>query len=151
MQKILIAIALVVMTTTTTVASDKTDVMTLVRQFVVGFNQGDTKTAAGACAEQTSIIDEFPPYEWHGAGGCSQWMNDYDADAKKNGISDGVVTLGRPRHIDVTSDRAYVVVPANYTFKQKGKLVKEIGSLLTIALQKGDAGWRITGWTWSKR
>jgi hypothetical protein len=104
-----------------------------------------------ACAEQTSIIDEFPPYEWHGVGGCSQWMNDYDADAKKNGISDGVVTLGRPRHIDVTGDRAYVVVPANYTFKEKRKLVKEIGSLLTIAFQKGDAGWRITGWTWSKR
>jgi len=115
MQKILIALAVVVLTTTTTVASDKTDVMTLVRQFVVGFNQGDTKTAAGACAEETFIIDEFPPYEWHGAGGCSQWMNDYDADAKKNGISDGVVTLGRPRHLDVTSERAYVVVPANYT------------------------------------
>ena len=27
----------------------------------------------------------------------------------------------------------------------------QIGSLLTIALQKGDAGWRITGWAWSKR
>jgi hypothetical protein len=85
------------------------------------------------------------------SSGCSQWFNDYDADAKKSGISDGAVTLGRPRHIDVTGDRAYIVVPANYTFKQKGKLVKEIGSLLTIALQKGDAGWRITGWTWSKR
>jgi hypothetical protein len=151
MQKILIAVALVVLTAATTVASDKTDVMTLVRQFVVGFNKGDTKAAVAACAEQTSIIDEFSPYEWHGVGGCSQWMNDYDADAKKNGISDGVVTLGRPRHIDVTGDRAYVVVPANYTFKEKGKLVKEIGSLLTIALQKGDAGWRITSWTWSKR
>jgi hypothetical protein len=150
MQKILIALAMVVLAAATTVASDKTDVMTLVRQFVVGFNKGDTTSAAGACAEQTSIIDEFPPYEWHGAGGCSRWMNDYDADARKNGISEGVVTLGRPRHIDVTEDRAYVVVPANYIFKKKGKLVKEIGSLLTIALQKGDAGWHITGWTWSK-
>ena len=151
MKKILIALALVVLAAGTTVASDKTDVMTVVRQFVDAFNKGDTMTAAATCAEQTSIIDEFPPYEWHGPGGCSQWFNDYDADAKKNGVSDGAVTLGRPRHIDVTGDRAYVVVPANYTFKQKGKLVKEIGSLLTIALQKSDAGWRISGWTWSKR
>jgi hypothetical protein len=74
------------------------------------------------------------------------WANDYDADARKNSITDGVVTLGPPRHIDVTRDRAYVVVPANYTFKQKGKLVKETGSLLTIALQKEKDGWRITGW-----
>ncbi len=70
-------------------------------------------------------------------GACSNWANDYDADAKKNGITDGIVTLSNPRHIDITADRAYVVVPANYTFKKKGKLVKEIGSMFTFALQKG--------------
>lgn len=104
MKKILIALALVVLAAGTTAASDKTDAMTVVRQFVAGFNKGDTKTAAGACAGQASVIDEFPPYEWHGAGPCSQWMNDYDADSRKNGITYGVVTLGPPRHIDVTGD-----------------------------------------------
>ena len=104
-----------------------------------------------ACADQTSILDEFPPYEWHGAGACTKWMNDYDADAKKNGITDGFVALSAPRHVDVAADHAYVVVPANYAFKEKGKPVQETGSLLTIALQKGAGGWRITGWAWSKR
>jgi hypothetical protein len=118
---------------------------------VDGFNKGDTKTAVAACADQTSIIDEFPPHEWHGVGACSNWANDYDADTRKNGITDGSVTLGRPRHIDITGDRAYVVVPANYAYKMKGKLVKEIGSTLTVALQKGEAGWRITAWSWTKR
>ena len=88
---------------------------------------------------------------WHGAGACSNWANDFDADAKKNGITDGIVTLGNPRHVDITADRAYVVVPANYTFKQKGKLVKETGSMLTLVLQRGAAGWRITGWAWTKK
>ena len=124
--------------------------MVPVHQFVDGFNKGDTKTAAAACADQTSIIDEFPPHEWHGAGACAKWMNDYDADAKKNGITNGIVTLNKPRHIDITADRAYVVIPANYTFKKKGKPVKETGSILTLALQKGAAGWRITGWAWTK-
>jgi len=122
-----------------------------VHQFVDGFNKGDIKSALAACADQTSIIDEFPPHEWHGAGACAIWANDFDADAKKNGITDGVVTLGSPRHVDVTGDRAYAVVPANYTFKMKGKTVKETGSTLTIALQKGTAGWRMTGWAWTKR
>ena len=67
-----------------------------------------------------------------------------ETDGKKNGITDGVVTLGSPRHVDIMGDRAYVVVPANYTFKQKGKPGKEIGSTLTVALQKGPTGWRMT-------
>jgi hypothetical protein len=150
MHKILIALAVAVLAAGPAAASEKTDVMVAVHQFVEGFNKGDTKTAAAACADQTSIIDEFPPHEWHGAGACSKWMDDYEADARKNGITDGIVTLSKPRYIDITADRAYVVVPANYTFKKKGKLVKEIGSMLTLALQKGEAGWRITGWAWAK-
>jgi SnoaL-like domain len=150
MHRIFIALAVAVLAAGPTAVSQKADVMVPVHQFVDGFNKGDTKAALAACADQTSIIDEFPPHEWHGARACSNWMNDYDADARKNGITDGIVTLSKPRHIDITGDRAYVVVPANYTFKKKGTLVKEIGSMFTFALQKGEAGWRITGWAWAK-
>jgi ketosteroid isomerase-like protein len=150
MHKLLAVFAVALITATPVVASDKTDVMATVKQFVVDFNKGDAKAAMAACADQTSIIDEFPPFEWHGAGACKKWMDDYDADAKANVITDGIVTLGTPRHVDVTGDRAYVVIPSNYAFKQKGKPVKETGSMFTFALQKGAAGWRITGWSWSK-
>ncbi len=131
-------------------ATDQTDVMVPIHQFVDGFNKGDTASALAACAEQTSIIDEFPPHEWHGAGACSTWAKDYEVEAKKQGISDPAVTLGKPRHMDVTGDLAYVVMPANYTFKQQGKPMKETGSTFTFVLQKGSAGWRIIAWTWSK-
>ena len=66
------------------------------------------------------------------------------------GSPDGIVTLGEPRHVDVTGDRAYVVVPADYAYKMKGEPAQETGSTLTVALQKGAAGWRITGWAWTK-
>jgi opacity protein-like surface antigen len=151
MRKIWIALAMAVLLAGLAAASEKTDVMAPVHQFVDGFNKGDTKSALAACADQAYIIDEFAPYEWHGAGACSTWANDYEADAKKNGMTDGIVTLGTPRHIDITSDRAYVVVPVNYTFKQKGKLMKETGSTWTLVLQKGEAGWRITAWAWAKQ
>jgi len=150
MNRMLIALVMAVAAAGPSLASEESDVMVPVHQFVDSFNKGDTKTAAAACADQTSIIDEFPPHEWHGAGACSTWMNDFDADAKKNGITDGMVTLSKPRHIDISGDRAYVVVPANYTYKKKGKPAKEIGSMLTIALQKGATGWRMTGWAWTK-
>jgi hypothetical protein len=147
---IVIALGLTAFVQGTIAGPDKTAVMAPVHQFVDAFNKGDTKTAAAACADQTSIIDEFPPHEWHGAGGCAKWMNDYDADAKKNGISEGSVTLGITKHIDIMADRAYVVVPADYSYKQKGKPVREAGSIFTVALQKGAAGWRITAWAWAK-
>jgi ketosteroid isomerase-like protein len=150
MWKILIAFVAVALVSAPAAASEKTDAMATVRQFVQAFNKGDAKTAVAACADETSIIDEFPPHEWHGAGACSKWMNDYDADARKNGITAGSVTLGAPLHVDVTAGRAYVVVPANYTFKQKGKEVRETGSTLTVVLQKGESGWRITAWAWTK-
>lgn len=123
MHKIFIALAVAVLAAGPAAASEKTDVMMLVHQFVDGFNQGDTKTALAACADQTAIIDDFPPHEWHGAGACSKWMDDYDADAKKNEITDGIVTLRNPRHINVTADRAYVVVPADtYSRRRERKL-----------------------------
>jgi len=150
MPKVLVVLAAVILAAAPNALAQQKDVMAPVHQFVDGFNKGDTKSALAACADQTSIIDEFPPHEWHGAGACAKWADDYDANAKKDGITDGMVMLGKPRHVDVTGDLAYVVVPANYRFKQKGKPVAEIGSMLTIALQKGPAGWRMTAWTWTK-
>jgi ketosteroid isomerase-like protein len=150
MRKMFIALSLAVLVAAPAAASDQTDVPAVVQKFVDGFNKGDTKAAAAACADQTSIVDEFPPYEWHGMGACAKWMADWDADAKKKGITDAIVTLGTPRHVDVTGDRAYVVVPTGYAYKVKGAPAKQSGSTLTIALQKGAAGWRITGWTWTR-
>ncbi|MEO7971444.1 MAG: nuclear transport factor 2 family protein [bacterium] len=151
MRKILLTLILVVLAAASIVAVDsKKEVMRPIHQFVDSLNKGDLKTMAAACAEQTSIIDEFPPHEWHGAGACSNWANDYNTDAQKNGITDGALKLGIPRHIDIAGDNAYVVVPANYTFKQKGKLVREIRATFTVALHNGEGGWRITGWSWSK-
>lgn len=124
-------------------------VMTTLHQFVDGFNLGDSVKAQAVCADAMSIIDEFPPHEWHGSGAGSKWMSDYDADAKKNGISEGVVTLVSSRHIEVTGDRAYVVATADYAYKQNGERVEQIGSTFTFALQKTATGWVITGWAWS--
>ena len=150
MYNAVIAIGLAAFLQSQPASPDNTAVMAVVHQFTDAFNKGDTKTAAAACADQTSIIDEFPPHEWHGAGGCAKWMTDYDADAKKNSITDGHVTLGTPKHVNVAADRAYVVVPADYTYKEEEKPVKETGSIFTVALQKVATGWRITGWSWTK-
>ena len=153
MHKLLLVLSLATFATISaaqTPGSAQTAVLAQINQFVDGFNKGDTKLMVASCADQTSILDEFPPHEWHGTGACAKWASDFDSDAKKNGITDGVVKLSKPSHVDITADRAYVIIPANYTYKQKGKQVSEVGSIITLALQKLPAGWRITGWSWAK-
>ena len=67
---------------------------------------------------------------------------------KANGVSAPAVTVGKPWHIDITADLAYVVAPTNFSFSQKGKPVQQAG-VVTIALQKGSAGWQVIGWAWA--
>lgn len=151
MRRICMAIAVAALVAVPAAGSPRTDVMATVRQFVNSFNRGNAKTAAAACANEAYIIDEFPPHEWHGAGACLEWMNAYVASARETGVTNGKVTLGQARHVDIAGGRAYVVVPANYFYRLKGKPVREIGSMFTVVLQKGRAGWRIVAWCWTKR
>jgi hypothetical protein len=150
MRRLFVALCLMMITAAPSIADDKTDVMATVQRFTDGFNKGDTTMAPAACTEDVSIIDEFPPHSWHGAGSCLRWMQDYGIDAAKNGITDGWVVLGRPKHVDITGSRAYVVVPSTYTYKVKGKPVKEASCMFTLVLQKREAGWLISDWCWPK-
>ena len=149
MSRILVAVTSLLLSATPALASDRANAAAAVRQFISGFNTGEIAYALLACAGETSIIDEFPPYEWHGAGACAKWADDFEANAKKSGITDGVVTLGKPRHVDIAGDHAYAVFPAEYAYKENGKPVKASGATFTVALKKGPSGWRITAWAWS--
>ena len=149
MRKMTAVLVLVVVTAGLAMAAENPEqaaVMKTVNQFTDGFNKADSKAMLAACAHQTSIIDEFPPHAWQS---CTAWLNEFNVWAKKNGVTNGMVTLGDPKHVDVTGDRAYVVVSTTFTFAQNGKPMKEDGSTLTVVLQKGAAGWRITAWSWT--
>jgi len=122
-------------------ASDKTDIEALVTAYNKDF-------AAGSCAPQASIIDEFGKHAWQGATACADWLADFNADSKANGITDAVVTIGKPAQLMVNGDRAYAVYAARYIFKKKDKPVQEKG-VWTFAFEKSSGGWKITAWTWS--
>jgi hypothetical protein len=130
-------------------ASDKTDVMMVVRHGVDSFNKGDTKAFFATCADEGSIIDDIEPHEWHGAGMCSRWLDSLHAWAAKNAITETNVTAGKARHIDINGTHAYVVLPMSLTYKDHGKPMKQTGSLEIFSLAKGNSGWRISGWAWA--
>ncbi|PYL46531.1 MAG: hypothetical protein DMF40_11970 [Verrucomicrobia bacterium] len=102
MSKLVIALVIAVAVGGPVVASQETDVMAPVRQFVDAFNKGDIKMVQAACADETFIIDDFPPHEWRGSGATSKWFHDLTAMGKKYDMSDAFVTLGKQRRLHIS-------------------------------------------------
>jgi len=152
MHKLIVLLVLALIGAKPVIASQDTELMAPVRQFISGFNKGDIKMAQAACAEQIFIIDDFPPHAWSGSGAISKWLHDLATFEKQHGTSDPSVTLGEPRHVDITGTQggtyAYVIVPTGLSYKKKGQLVKETGAM-TLVLHKAAASWRITAWSWT--
>ena len=121
-----------------------------IQKFIDSFNKGDT---AGAMATHAAgadlvIIDEVPPFIWRGAKAFQAWSTALEAASKQGGITDQMVTIKAPTRTESTGDSAYVIVPAVYTYKEKGVAMREAAQM-TFALKKGASGWLIHGWTWT--
>ena len=130
-------------------ASPNDEVTAQVTKFIDNFNKGDVKAARATHTENdVVIIDEVSPYVWQGHDSFKNWLDDLGKHDKAGGITDGKVTLGSVTRVEVEGDRAYVVFPAAYTFKQKGAAMKE-ASQMTFALRKTDGGWKINGWAFT--
>lgn len=127
-----------------------TDPMAAVRQYIDSFNKGDAKAMTARCDITMSILDGLAPHAWQGPKATEDWHRDVLVAGDHEGAVDYVVTLDEPRHVDVTEDRAYVVIPASMTFKVHGKQVTQSGAVFTVALRKLAAGWRLTAWAWAK-
>lgn len=122
--------------------------MAPVHLFVDAFNKGDEKTAAKAFAPgKISIIDEVPPHVWSGTSALRHWAHDLEAISKAAGYTDESVTLGEATRQDVNGNFGYVVVPATFAFKEKGKPMREPAQMV-FSLKKRSGHWLITGWTW---
>ena len=59
------------------------------------------------------------------------------------------VAIGAPTRVEVEGTRAYVIVPATYSFTAKGGVAMRARSQMTFTLEKDASGWLIHGWTWT--
>ena len=130
-------------------AAPADDVAKPIRQFIDGFNSGDTKSGFAAYASgNITIMDEFAPHLWAGRNAAHTWAADYDKHATATGVSDGSVKYGDATRTDVAGDLAYVVIPTVYSYKDHGKPTQEEGQM-TFVLHRGSGGWKIRAWTWT--
>lgn len=133
-----------------TQAAVAADAISTVHRYIGAFNRGDVQGMAAAFAVPGSILDGMPPHVWSGPTAAEDWYRDVLTNTEKEGASDFFVTVGRPLHLDVTGDAAYVVLPATMKFKVHGKQITQSGAVFTMALRKFTDGWRIASWAWSK-
>jgi hypothetical protein len=121
-----------------------------ITKFIDAFNKGDMAGAASTHASDADlvIIDEVPPFMWRGAQALKTWAADLEADAKKHGLTNQKVTLSAPTRAETNGNDAYVVVPAVYSFTERG-IAKRESAHMTFTLKKGATGWLIHGWTWT--
>lgn len=125
------------------------DVMTPIRQFIDGFNSGDTKSAYAAYASgDILIIDEFAPHRWVGPNAAHEWAAAYDKHTQATGVSEGSVKYGDPTRTEMEDDVAYVIIPTVYNYKQDGVSTTEEGQM-TFVLHADSGGWKISAWTWT--
>jgi hypothetical protein len=124
--------------------------MAPIQKFIDSFNKGDATGAAATHAAEAdlAIVDEVPPYLWRGSKAFQSWAADLESDAKKNGITDQMVTISAPTRTESSGDSAYVVVPSVYSFKERGVAMGEAAQM-TFVLKKGAGGWLIHAWTWT--
>jgi ketosteroid isomerase-like protein len=126
------------------------DPMAAVRQYVDAFNKGDPKAMAAACADPMQILDGMAPHVWQGPTASEDWYRDALAEGEHLGVSDYLITLDEPRHVEVRDGSAYVAVPVTFKYKLRGKQVTQTGAMFTVALRKVGAEWRLTAWAWTK-
>ena len=149
MRKRILVLILCTLFTPFVLSAATPDVMAPVRQFIDGFNKGDTKTAFAAYATgEISIVDEFPPYRWLGPHAPQEWSAAYDKHAQATGVTDGAVKYGEPTRTEIANNAAYVIIPTTYLYKEHGHPMAEEGQVaLILHLQAG--AWKISGWTWT--
>lgn len=113
-----------------------------------GFNKGDIAAVKALHVAAPTIVDNVAPFYWSGPAAFDNWISDLGSAEAAAGKSEGAVWLGDPVDEVVAGDRAYVVTPSRYTYKQHGEVMREEG-FIAFVLVKDASGWKIDSWTWA--
>lgn len=154
MHKIIVTLAVVLLSTGSLFASDKADILETITQFMNAVNRGDVKTATAYSATEMTIIEQFPrgdgrsEHKWQGKKAFAQWFEYYKADANKNGLTGMLASIGKlpgdSPIMTVIDNTATTVVIMRYGYKQNGKPMEEPYWTITCCLLKPADHWVIT-------
>src|SRR3954471_7135763 len=94
-------------------------VLATITRMTDAVNRGDAPTAFAAFTAAPMIIEDLAPYRWQGPGTPQAWLEGMAANAQAHGIATINMKLSPPTRVDVTQDRAYVIVPGRLSYGLK--------------------------------
>lgn len=113
-----------------------------VRQFIEGFNHNDIELAQAACADESVIVDDFPPHEWMGPRATTAWLTDMNRMGADYGMSDASVELDEATaQVTISDKHGYVTGVVDVRWLQDGAPAQR-GGRLTLALSLRGIGRR---------
>ncbi len=148
MKTMMVAAGAMVLGTAGAAAAATPAVEVPIRTFIDSFNKGDAAAAAATHEAGATIIDEVPPFLWTGAKSFATWAADLAANDKAAGITAEQVAIKPATRTVMAGDRAYVIVPAVYSFTRNGVAMREPAQF-AFAMHKTGKTWKIAGWTWT--
>jgi len=96
-----------------------------------------------------TIVDDFAPFRWSGPGAAANWLHDFQASTRFEGMSRLNMVRHAPSYLRVTGSKAWAVVPMEMTFYMKAKRRSEEGSWTFVLVWNGKA-WRIDSSAWAQ-
>jgi hypothetical protein len=131
----------------TTAANPKSDVAAVLKQFNTALATGNAKSLVSSCASATAIIDEFPPFLWHG-NACAAWFSAFGKLVKSAGMTNIRFTASAANPLNITGNTAYAVVPARLTWTdKKGAHWETVDG--TFIVQRAGGVWKIGAVAWA--
>jgi len=119
-----------------------------IHRMMDGFNAGDLAVVKAAHVASPTIVDDVAPFRWSGPDAFDSWIADLAKAEAAEGRTDGAVWFGDPVDEVVEGDRAYVVTPSSYTFRQQGQTLRETGTVAFVLVRQGDE-WKVESWSWA--
>ncbi len=120
-----------------------------IEALVSAIDRGDEGAVSRAYTNDATIVDEFAPFRWTGAGAARHWARDFAAGNRAGGVTSVAVSHGGPRFAQIAGDRAWLVVPATFRYRAAGRAEREEAAW-TFVLVRAGGRWRIAASTWAK-
>ncbi len=147
MRAVILVAAIAVTASPALGAVNNRDIRTTAESYARATMAPDPTKSAAFCEAESTVVDEFAPHIWRGAG-CASWAKSFVAMSRQQGISACTAAVGAKGKVSVEGDVAYAVYPATVSCMRQGKPFADHG-LWTFVMHKGAAGWKIASWTWS--
>ena len=123
-----------------------------VNAWVSAFNNWDATYPSTAFTDDAVIIDQFPPFVWHGKGSARTWwtnlMGETPAEHERDRSMQQHVEFAAPQFVQINAGSAYFVQLGTLTWVAKDG-PHEMKATWVATETKTQDGWRISSQAWA--